>query len=198
MATRGWFRRRNLLIHPTYQLASALTAIVYILAYSMLLGFLIFLPLEWEFSAAVDFPEQLELAQQILRLHGRVWPSILIIALLVGIHAVLGAHRTAGPLFRLQETLRAYARGEFGLRMRLRRADRFRELETCVNELGASLEERRTRLEARREHAAKGTETLRRYLHGRGGSDPQAESLLAQVRDELEAMRWEVEARGTA
>ena len=197
MATRS-LRRRNFLIHPTYQLTSAFTAIIYILAYSMLLGFLIFFPLEWEFTAAEDFPEQLELAQQILRLHGRVWPSILIIALLVGIHAVLGAHRTAGPLFRVQETLRAYVRGEFGLRMRLRRRDWFRELEACVNELGASLEERCTRLEARRENAAKGLETLRRHLQGRGGEDPQAEHLLAEVRDELEALRREGEARGTA
>lgn len=92
MATH-WFRRRNLLIHPTYQLTSALTVILSIIVYSMLLGFLIFLPLEWEFSAAVDFREQLDLAQQVLRLHARVWPSILIIALLVGVHAVLGAHR---------------------------------------------------------------------------------------------------------
>ncbi|MGH7394580.1 MAG: hypothetical protein ACREKF_02660 [Candidatus Methylomirabilales bacterium] len=195
---RRWVRRRNFLIHPTYQLASAFTAIIYILAYSMLLGFLIFFPLEWEFTAAGDFQEQLELAQQILRLHGRVWPSILIIALLVGVHAVLRAHRTAGPLFRLQETLRAYERGQFSLRMRLRRRDWFRELEACVNELGASLQERWARFEARRENAAKGVETLRRHLQGCGGSDPLAERLLAQVRDELEALRREAEARGTA
>lgn len=195
---RRWFRRRNLLIHPTYQLTSALIVIVYILAYSMLLGFLIFFPLEWEFSAAVDFREQLELAQQVLRLHARVWPSILIIALLVAVHAVLGAHRTAGPLFRLQETLRAYARGQFGLRMRLRRTDRFRELEASVNELGASLEERSTRFEGRREGAAKGVEALRRHLQGRGAVDPQADRLLAAVRDELEALRREGEARGAA
>jgi len=197
MVTR-WFRRRNFLIHPTYQLMSAFTVIMYILAYSMLLGFLIFFPLEREFSAAADFREQLELAQQMLRLHGRVWPSILVIALLVGVHAVLAAHRTAGPLFRLQEILRAYVRGAFGLRMQLRRHDRFRELEACVNELGTSLEERSMRLEARRESAAKAVETLSRHLRERGTSDPQAERLLAQVRGELEALRGEGEARGAA
>ncbi|MBI2081808.1 MAG: methyl-accepting chemotaxis protein [candidate division NC10 bacterium] len=196
--TRRWFRRRNFLIHPAYQLTSALTVIVYILAYSMLLGFLIFFPLEWEFSAAVDFREQLEIAQQVLRLHARVWPSILIIALLVGVHAVLGAHRTAGPLFRLQEMLRGYARGQFGLRMRLRRSDRFRELESSVNELGASLEERWTRLEGRREGVAKAAEALRRHLQGRAAADPQTDRLLAQVRDELEALRREGEARPAA
>ncbi len=137
------FRRRRYLIHPKYQTEVALRVFLLVLAYSALLGLLIFYPVHQELKAAARPEEQLYVSRKILALHTRVWPAVLVVAGLAGLHAILASHRIAGPLYRIGKTLKAMAAGDYSQRITLRRKDRFPELADAVNHLGEELTQRR-------------------------------------------------------
>ena len=145
------FRRRKVLLRPGYQLRVAVTILVFIIFYSLLLGFLMFYPLQQEFATA-NPEQQFWIARQVLELHKRFWPSVLAVAVLVGFQSIFVTHRIVGPTYHLQRVLEGFAAGNYEMRARLRRWDRLKELETAVNGLGERLLQRE---QASRERAGR-------------------------------------------
>lgn len=137
--------RRQFLINPRFQVGVALWVFFFILVYSFVLGLVIFLPLQQELDVAVRPDEQARIADHILQLHFRLWPAVLIVAILVGLQAIFTSHRMVGPLYRIERVLRAMAAGESPQRIELRRGDWCHELAEAVADLGEQLEQRRTR-----------------------------------------------------
>lgn len=134
---RLFFRRRNKLINPRYQVKVAIAAAVSLFVYSIIFGALIFYPLSTQISSG---DANGAIAAEILALHKRLWPAVFLVALLVFIQVVLASHRVAGPVYRLEKVLTELARGNYKERMRLRKSDQFREVEPIVNGLAESLE----------------------------------------------------------
>jgi len=133
------FRRRKILVQPGYQLRVAATILVLILAYSWLLGFLVFYPLHLQFSSATSREEQFWLAREIIDLHKRFWPSVLVVGVLVAVQSIFATHRVVGPAYHLRRIMEGFSAGEYDMRAHLRRWDRLRELEAAVNTLGEAL-----------------------------------------------------------
>ena len=133
------FRRRKILIQPGYQLRVAAMILVFILVYSMLLGFLIFYPLHLQFSSATGREEQFWLAREIIDLHKRFWPSVLVVGILVAVQSIFATHRIVGPAYHLRRILEGFTAGRYDMRAHLRRWDRLKELEAAVNTLGEAL-----------------------------------------------------------
>ncbi len=136
---RPRFRRRNFLLRPGYQLQVAAAILLFILAYSLLLGFLIFYPLHQAFMGTADSEEQLWIAREVIDLHKRFWPSVLVVGILVAIQSIFMTHRVVGPAYHVQRVLEEFATGNFALRVHLRRGDRLKEVEAAVNTLGEAM-----------------------------------------------------------
>jgi HAMP domain-containing protein len=134
------FRRRRVLVQPGYQLRVAATVLVCILGYSLLLGFLVFYPLQQEYQAATNPEQQLWLARQVLELHARFWPGVLVVALLVAVQSMFVTHRIVGPAYHLRRVLDQLASGRVEVRAHLRRWDRLKDLELATNGLAEELE----------------------------------------------------------
>lgn len=149
---RPTFRRRKVLIRPGYQIQVAATILVFIIGYSILLGILIFYPLEQEFAAANSQDQQFLIARQMLDLHRRFWPSVLVVGIIVAVQSIFITHRVVGPAYHVQRILEALSAGRYEMRVHLRRGDRLRELETAVNALGEDLMRRE---QASGEHRAR-------------------------------------------
>ena len=136
---RPEFRRRKILVRPRYQLLVAATILVFVIGYSLLLGVLIFYPIQREFAAARTQEQQSLTAYQILDLHKRFWPAVLAVGILVAIQSIFVIYRVVGPAYHIQQALEGFAAGHYEMRVRLRSGDRLRELATAVNALGESL-----------------------------------------------------------
>jgi methyl-accepting chemotaxis protein len=136
---RPEFRRRNILVRPRYQLLVAATILVFVVGYSLLLGVLIFYPIQREFAAARTQEQQSLTAYQILDLHKRFWPAVLAVGILVAIQSIFVIYRVVGPAYHIQQVLEGFAAGHYEMRVRLRSGDRLRELARAVNALGESL-----------------------------------------------------------
>jgi len=133
------FRRRKILVQPGYQLRVAATILVLILAYSLLLGFLVFYPLQVQFGSVANREEQFWLAREIIDLHTRFWSSVLVVGILVAIQSIFVTHRVVGPAYHLRRIIEGFIAGRYDMRAHLRRWDRLKELEAAVNALGEAL-----------------------------------------------------------
>lgn len=143
-ATQKWprFRRRKIILQPAYQLRVAVTILLFVVAYSLLLGFLIFYPLFEQFNAMASPEEQIWIAREVIDLHRRFWPSVAVVGILVAVQSIFVTHRLVGPAFHIQRILGEFAAGRYATRVVLRRRDRLKELEATVNALGEVLLQR--------------------------------------------------------
>jgi HAMP domain-containing protein len=153
-ATQTWprFRRRKIVLQPAYQIRVAVTILLFVVAYSLLLGFLIFYPLFEQFDAMASPREQIWIAREVIDLHKRFWPSVAVVGFLVAFQSFFVTHRLVGPAFHIQRILREFAAGRYTMRVVLRRRDRLKELEAAVNALGEVLLHRE---EAQRDREAR-------------------------------------------
>jgi len=143
-ATQKWprFRRRKIVLQPAYQIRVAVTILMFVVAYSLLLGFLIFYPLFEQFNAMAGPEEQIWIAREVIDLHKRFWPSVAVVGILVAFQSIFVTHRLVGPAFHIQRILGEFAAGRYATRVVLRRRDRLKELEAAVNALGEVLLQR--------------------------------------------------------
>ncbi len=140
MNVKSPFRRRRFLIKPAYQLKIALTLVISVIAYSIVLGFILFYPLFQELQSVVGIEERARVATTVIYLHTRFWPGVLIIAVLVGVHVILFSHRFFGPIYRFEQTLNGFLSGDFSQRIKLRRHDNLKEVQDVINRLADYLE----------------------------------------------------------
>ena len=180
------FRRKKKLIRPAFQLRIAITIVVSLITYSVILGLLIFYPLWLELESAVSIYEKERISLAILSLHRVIWPAVVVVAVLVGVQVVLASHRIAGPVYRLDQTLRELIRGNFSVRMNLRKKDEFRELEDLVNELSEYLQSVRDR--DRRLHAEVAKEMEDIVASVRKGGNHEAADQLAELAERLKGV----------
>jgi methyl-accepting chemotaxis protein len=140
-------RRRKLIVDPSFQVRASVAIFLFVLVYSGLLALLIFYPLQVEFDKITDETARTIIADQILVLHARVWPAVLAVALLAGGQIIFFSHRIAGPIYRVRMSLDSLLRGDYGVRVKLRDNDNFKELEPMVNSLAELLEAQHAKIE---------------------------------------------------
>jgi methyl-accepting chemotaxis protein len=142
---RFLIKRRRVLIKPAYQLKIALILVISIVAYSIVLGFILFYPLFQELQSVVGIDERARVASTVIYLHTRLWPAVFIIAALVGVHVIIFSHRFLGPIYRFEQTLNGFLSGDFSQRIKLRRHDNLKEVQDVINRLADYLEGTRSR-----------------------------------------------------
>lgn len=135
---RKWARRR-IIVNAGYQFRTLVPIVVYTVLFAVLTGGLVFFPLHREVNAEPDPDIQVLLQEQLLGLHVRLWPMLLLAAFLAGVYALLRSHRVAGPLYRLNQTLLRMNEGDYRS-LRFRQGDEFRELEPIVTQVGKKMQ----------------------------------------------------------
>lgn len=74
-------------------------------------------------------------AQRILALHARVWPSVIAVVCLLGIHSFRVFLRIVGPLFRFRWAFSKIGKGDLNFRVKLRKKDQLRQEAKMFNEM---------------------------------------------------------------
>jgi len=180
--------RRKYLIKPAYQLKIAFTLAVAFILYSMVLAFILFYPLFQELQSSVSIEEQARISNIVLYLHARLWPAIFIVAVLVGLGAVFSSHRVFGPIYRFEAALKAFLKGDFSGRIKLRKHDNLKEMEGLFNEVAAYLEkEKSVEKNLHRTIKARLKEVSEILLSGDKAAAGQARAILLGVIKEMEA-----------
>ena len=83
--------------------------------------------LSWEIRAAA--------AEKLLTLHSRVWPAIIAMVCVLGIHSVRIFHRLIGPLYRFRWAFAEIAQGALNFRVQIRKNDYLHRENEALNEM---------------------------------------------------------------
>jgi HAMP domain-containing protein len=103
---------------------------------------------------------------------------VICVTIFLGCLLLLLSHRIAGPAYRIRKCMSRLSKGDYSFDVRLRKRDYLKEVADAMNELIASLRERRVRLDAVR--------TLWRQLAPAVQSLPDASRTAAEINKALD------------
>jgi methyl-accepting chemotaxis protein len=111
-----------------------------VLIYSMII--IIFLALFLFLPDIIKFQDEglsLEVravaANKVLTLHSRVWPAVITLICILGLHSLLVFHRFVGPLYRFRWAFEKVRNGDLNFQVKLREKDYLRQEEKVLNEM---------------------------------------------------------------
>ena len=81
-------------------------------------------------------------ADRVLTLHSRVWPAIVAMVCVLGIHSVRIFHRLIGPLYRFRWAFSRIGNGDLSFRVKIRKSDYLQREEEALNQMIEGLSER--------------------------------------------------------
>ena len=134
--------------------------------------------LSWEIRAAA--------ADRLLTLHSRVWPAIIAMVCVLGIHSVRIFHRLIGPLYRFRWAFAEIAKGALNFRVHIRKNDYLHRENDSLNEMIAALA---GQCESMQQAGSSALDSLTALEHGPdkdSGRDNPDQQLLRQHRQHLE------------
>lgn len=74
-------------------------------------------------------------ADKLLTLHSRVWPAIIAMVCVLGIHSVRIFHRLIGPLYRFRWAFAKISKGELDFRVQIRKSDYLHREKESLNQM---------------------------------------------------------------
>jgi methyl-accepting chemotaxis protein len=151
--------------------------------------------LSWEIRAAA--------ADKLLTLHSRVWPAIIAIVCVLGIHSVRIFHRLIGPLYRFRWAFAEIAQGALNFRVQIRKNDYLHRENEALNKMIDALADQ---CESMQQAGSRALDSLTAFEQGssddHGGQNPDPEflrqhrQLLEDLMDQVKYFRVSAEASG--
>ena len=140
--------------------------------------------LSWEIRAAA--------AEKILTLHSRVWPAIIAMVCVLGIHSVRIFHRLIGPLYRFRWAFAEIAKGVLNFRVQIRKSDYLHRENESLNEMIHALAGHCESMQQAGSRALDSLTALEQGSHDDGGKENPDQNLLLQHRKHLEDLLAQV------
>ncbi|HUK55789.1 MAG TPA: methyl-accepting chemotaxis protein [Nitrospiria bacterium] len=126
--------RKRFYVHPIQRKYALFTCLL-LLAYTFVLAVALFLPPALRLRSGLSLEEQALAATQFIALSDRLWPAILVSVPVFMLLSIWVTHRFAGPIYRLEQSLKQIASGDLRLQVHFRAGDDLQELAVWVNEI---------------------------------------------------------------
>lgn len=134
-------RRKGRLVDRQFQIGLAWRIQLVFLLFFFLGIFLVFAPSMFGLLTGKS-PESLEpAATEFLVLHHRIWPAVVIVLIGMFAYTIFLGHRIAGPIYRINDVLRAMIGGVFPDTVTFRKGDYFQETAELLQTLSNTLAE---------------------------------------------------------
>ncbi len=128
-------RRRHFIL-ASFQYRLLHITFIYLIAIVLVFAGSLFAPLILELdNDALSSEQQAEVANQFLALHGRVWPAVGLLLILLVMHSMLVSHRIAGPLYRFRRVFESVAGGDLSVRAGVRQKDYLEKESDSINRM---------------------------------------------------------------
>ena len=132
-----WKRRRHTyIVNKSLQYRFLATIFIYCFIVVVFILVYLFVP---EFIILNDKSLSLEIraaaADRVLMLHARVWPAVISLIIILGLHSIVLFHRIVGPLYRFQLAFEQIRQGNMSFRVKLRKKDYLHDEEKDFNNM---------------------------------------------------------------
>ena len=134
--------------------------------------------LSWELRAAA--------AEKLITLHSRVWPAIIAMVCVLGIHSVRIFHRLIGPLYRFRWAFAEIAQGALNFRVQIRKNDYLHRENESLNEMIDALAGQCESMQQAGSRVLDSLTALEQGSRKDSGGDNPDQKLLRQHRQHLE------------
>lgn len=129
-------RRRFSVVNRSLQYRFLAIIIVYSFVIVLFLAAFLFVPDIMRLQdQSLPFHDRADAADQMLTLHARVWPAILLVICLVSLHSFRFFHRLIGPLYRFRQVYEQVRNGDLSLKVKIRKKDYLHEHEATLNDM---------------------------------------------------------------
>jgi len=140
MMAHRFKRRRFSVINPSHQYRFLAMIIVYSAIVGGVMAGFVFFP---EFNRLQDpqlgMLERAQVADKILTMHARIWPVLISLICIIGLHSFVVFHRFVGPLYRFAKAFEQVEKGQLNFHIQLRQNDYLLEEERRFNRMIDSL-----------------------------------------------------------
>ena len=182
-------RRLYAIVDPSLQYRFLALVLIYGMAIVVFLGICLFVP---DILAMNNTDLSLEVraaaAQRMLGLHSRVWPAIIALVCLVGIHSVRIFHRLIGPLYRFRWAFLKISKGDLGFQVNLRKKDYLHREEAALNQMMEVFAEKWGVMRIAALDALKSLDALEQALTEVNGWGDKDQQILQKHRRHLEVL----------
>jgi methyl-accepting chemotaxis protein len=127
-------------------------------------------------------------ADRILTLHMRVWPAVVAVICIFGLHSFRTFHRIIGPLYRFRWAFDKIRKGDLNFRVRLRTKDYLNKEEELFNEMIDAIAGKWRDIQSTSEQALKSLDTLEKSEGEIRGRRLLPQRLLKTHRKHLETL----------
>ncbi len=133
------YKRSNYFIDRRYQTKYIFLTLMLLLAYTITLITMIFIPDVIDLASGGALAQQTEAAHTLVVLHERIWPGVIATILLFSVLSVYISHQVAGPVYRIKQGIQKILAGDLTSPIHLRRRDDLKDLAECTNLLRSEL-----------------------------------------------------------
>lgn len=143
---RSW-KRRNYLVNKSLQPRYMAMVGILILIMSVLIAWIVYSTMWYALSEMLEGDPMFYVRFRAMNIDllGRFLTVIVLGSALAVILMMFISHRIAGPLFRLERTIREMGEGKIPLKVNLRQKDEFKQLAAVVNSAISRMEEKADR-----------------------------------------------------
>lgn len=138
-------RRRTRLVDRTFQIGLAFRFLLVVTLLFAAGVLLVFAPSIYTLATTQELESLGPAATELLVLHERIWPGLLLSFGGIFLYAVVFSHRIAGPIYRIDETLRKLLRDECPEKVTFRGSDYFQPTADLLTQLSAKLAGRKAK-----------------------------------------------------
>ncbi len=142
---------------------------------------------------AISFEERAYAADKILTIHFRLWPTLLAVICIIGLHSFRVFHRFIGPLYRMTIALNQVEEGDLSFRLKFRSNDFLQQEEIEFNNMLTSVSDKIRRIKNAGVNASASLTKLETSLNYEPSDDSAEKICLAESRDELNELLAEAE-----
>ncbi|RMF97389.1 MAG: methyl-accepting chemotaxis protein [Candidatus Schekmanbacteria bacterium] len=129
-------KRKKVLVDKVAQTKYAVAVVLYLIIYTVIISFLIYLPTITVLSEkTAPLEKKIEAANQFFFLEKRYLPVVLLVMIAMALHSVTITHKFFGPIFRFKEAARSIAEGKMAERVLRRKNDYLKDFEVEFNNM---------------------------------------------------------------
>ncbi len=141
----------------------------------------------------ISFEERVHAADKILAIHFRLWPTLLAIICIIGLHSFRVFHRFIGPLYRMTIAMNQIEEGDLSFRLKFRSNDFLGQEEIEFNNMLTSVSDKIRSIKDAGVNASASLNKLETSLNSEPSEDSAEKICLTELRDELNRLMAAVE-----
>ena len=146
-------KRRKFVVYGKLQLTLMVISFGYVILFCAVMGTYLFIPMMMELDKSeIGSDRAFVAANQLLYLHKKFWPALLLSFFAICCHSIFISHKIAGPLYRFNLIFKAIKEGIVPPPIGLRRRDYLSSEMDNINQMLEQLREKLTELQEAQAH----------------------------------------------